>query len=94
MVFHILKQVKLSDYHRYHRNTIHRDEFGNEISCISVLRIVQYPDDNGYYLIYLDAELNELTDTWHESIEKAMEQAKFEFSVTSEDWENTVRSKE
>ena len=52
----------------------------------SALEIVQYPDDDAYYLLYLDDSGNELTDTWHETINDAKAQAEFEFSVAPSEW--------
>ena len=50
------------------------------------LIIVRFAD--GYNLIHLDAENHELTDTFHETVDHAMKQAAFEFSVESHDWED------
>jgi hypothetical protein len=50
------------------------------------LRISQYVGDPGFYLLYLDAEGNELTDTYHETLEKAMSQAEWEFDVRPDEW--------
>ncbi len=50
------------------------------------LKIIQYPADSGYYLIYLDKNGNELTDTYHETLQKAFEQAQWEFSVEPREW--------
>jgi hypothetical protein len=52
------------------------------------LEIVQIPpDNNGYYLIYLDANGSEMNDTWHESIDQAMDQANYEFGLLPGEWE-------
>jgi hypothetical protein len=58
------------------------------------LRIVQLPErpDAGYYLLYLDSEGMEMTDTWHESVAAAIEQAKFEFGLMPDDWNRTIHS--
>ena len=50
------------------------------------LKIVKYPDGFGYYLLYFDKQGNELTDTYHEQLEDAVSQAKWEFSVNIEQW--------
>jgi hypothetical protein len=44
------------------------------------------PDDGGYFLLYLDASGQSLTDTWHETVEAAREQARFEFEIDDDDW--------
>lgn len=55
------------------------------------LRIVQMteraPQYFCYYLLYYDANGNEMTDTWHEGVEEAMRQAAFEFEVQSHEWQ-------
>jgi hypothetical protein len=51
------------------------------------LEIVQLPPDSGFYLLYLDGNGAEMTDTWHESLEQAMDQANFEFGLLPNEWE-------
>ncbi len=58
-----------------------------EVPVPAELQIVYYPGYQGYYLLYLDEQGNELTDTWHATLEDAMAQADFEFEVKSDDWE-------
>jgi hypothetical protein len=41
---------------------------------------------SGFYLLYLDEHGKELTDTHHETVDDAFEQAEFEFGVTAEEW--------
>jgi len=53
----------------------------------AMLRIVQYDDDAGFYLFYCDEDGTEFTDTLHETVAKAKEQAKFEFNVQSDEWD-------
>lgn len=43
--------------------------------------------DGGFYLLYLDAEGEEQTDTWHETLDGALGQAEFEFGVRPDEWE-------
>jgi hypothetical protein len=43
------------------------------------LAIARYPDDDGYYLFYLDAEGDVVTDTYHDSLAGAVEQADYEY---------------
>ena len=50
------------------------------------LQIARYPDGDGYYLFYLDDNGQEMTDTYHDEVEGAMDQAKFEFSVPPSAW--------
>ena len=50
------------------------------------LRIVRLSGDVNFYLIHYDEAGNELTDTCHESINEALEQAEFEYGLTSDEW--------
>jgi hypothetical protein len=50
------------------------------------LEIIQFEGDKAYYLIYKDEFDQELTDTYHESLESAINQAEWEFNVKSTDW--------
>jgi hypothetical protein len=50
-----------------------------------MVEIVKLPSAPGYYLLYLDSAGNELTDTFHESVDQAIEQARFEFGLLA--WE-------
>ncbi len=64
---------------------------GIELPPPSWLKIARYEEDPaGFYLQYLDEELKELTDTYHDSIAGAMEQAQLEFGVTESDWMKIV----
>ena len=51
-------------------------------------QIVSY-DHEIFYLFYLDEAGYLITDTFHESLEKAFQQAEFEYSVPKEDWQRT-----
>ncbi len=44
--------------------------------------------DGGIYLLRFDQDGEYIADTWHETVEAAKEQAKFEFSVEDGDWED------
>jgi hypothetical protein len=59
-----------------------------ELPPPSELRIVRYEGDAGYYLLYIDRNGEELTDTYHDSLEGAMEQAEWEFEVRADQWKN------
>ena len=52
----------------------------------TTLRIVQYDGEAAFYLLYLDAAGNELTDTWHQTLDDAKHQAEFEFNVAPDEW--------
>lgn len=50
------------------------------------LAICKYPNSNGYYLFYCDSAWVDITDTYHETIEDAIEHAEFEYTNTENDW--------
>jgi len=50
------------------------------------LHIERYPEAQGVYLIYLDAEAEEITDTYHDTLSGAMAQAEWEYLVRKKDW--------
>jgi hypothetical protein len=53
---------------------------GLEVGGFASLAIAKYPQDSGFYLFYCDAEWAVITDTYHDSVTKAVDQAEFEFS--------------
>jgi hypothetical protein len=53
----------------------------------SALAICRYPDDEGYYLCHFDRAWEEITDTWHPTIDEAKEQAEFEYEGVSGTWQ-------
>ncbi|OQP51154.1 hypothetical protein A4H97_03370 [Niastella yeongjuensis] len=59
---------------------------GQLLTDIRILAICKYEDAPGYYLFYCGADWNEFTDTYHDSIEDAIDQAEFEFANTHSDW--------
>jgi hypothetical protein len=56
------------------------------------LEIVQVPPDTGYYLLYIDERGAEVSDTWHESLDRAMEQANYEFGLLAREWDREASS--
>lgn len=52
---------------------------GQEVSDFAALAIVKYDSDSGVYLFYCDKDWNSVTDTYHENVDRAIEQAEFEF---------------
>lgn len=59
---------------------------GQEQTDFSGLAICQYEGDDSFYLFYCDSDWKELTDTWHEDIESAKNQASFEFIGLERKW--------
>jgi hypothetical protein len=52
---------------------------GKEATDFAGLAIAQYRSGPGFYLFYCDDEWNAITDTYHDTIDAAIEQAEFEF---------------
>jgi hypothetical protein len=59
---------------------------GQPLLAPSKLQIVRFPGDEAVHLIHLDSNDVEQTDTWHESVVDAREQARLEFGVEPEQW--------
>jgi hypothetical protein len=58
--------------------TIHR--VGDQVAGpAAALVVCQYDGECDFYLFYCDAEWNVVTDTWHETMESALNQAAFEY---------------
>jgi hypothetical protein len=87
----VLRRVWLTDKHRTTGNTRHYRD-GTLVPAPAELRIVQHFGDTAFYLYYCDSSGREMTDTWHESLARAMAQAEWEFEVTPEDWETVTGS--
>jgi len=61
---------------------------GNEIiPQPTELRICQIEGDPGFYLLYLDENGSEQTDSYHMTLKDAMAQAQWEYCVDEADWE-------
>ena len=50
------------------------------------LKINKYQKGDGVYLVHYDEDQNEITDTFHDNVEDAIEQAKFEFGINEDEW--------
>lgn len=77
--------LDLDDKKDFPMRTIHRSQDGI-FPNPAALSIVQYENDQGFYLFYLDATGKEQTDTYHETLDSAFEQAEFEFGIKREVW--------
>jgi hypothetical protein len=55
---------------------------GVEAKDFAALAIATYDSDpHGVYLLYCDPSWNVITDTWHEDVAAAIDQANFEFGL-------------
>ena len=85
----VLASVRLATRHKPTKRTIHR--LGNELLPVpSELRVVQHPGDPGFLLLYLDEHQQEITDTYHLSLQAALEQAEFEFGIKPDEWRRSL----
>ena len=82
----VLREVQLDqDRHKPTGNTRHY--VGGELwEGASALRIFRYRDEEGFYLLSVNDDGDEVTDTWHQSLEDAVHQAEFEFDLKARDW--------
>lgn len=83
---HILYRVRLRSDHKRSGKTSHTIE-GIVADPPFELRIMQFSGDPGFYLVHLDKNEQEITDTYHESCGLAMAQAEYEFGIKTEDWQ-------
>ena len=56
----------------------------------SGLAICQYPNETGYFLFGCDANWKVISDTCHQTLEDAKDQAEFEYSGVSSTWQETA----
>jgi hypothetical protein len=81
----VLLEVRLADRHRPTGHTRHLKD-GQPVAPPVSLRIARDSNSDGVFLLYLDADDEEQTDTWHQSIGDAQDQASLEFGVQQSDW--------
>ncbi|MFI8977404.1 hypothetical protein ACIGO9_31310 [Nocardia asteroides] len=55
-------------------------EIENPDTEVAALAIAKYEGSSDYYLFYCNEAWVALTDTWHPSLESAIDQANYEFS--------------
>lgn len=78
-------RVRLRPEHQPTGNTRHTVN-GIAVEPPFELRILQFVGDSGFYLMHFNESEEELTDTYHETCQQAIEQAEFEFGIKKEDW--------
>lgn len=60
---------------------------GKTVGQTHVLKLVRIAgEEAGVYLIHYDCEGNEITDTFHASLEEGFAQAEFEFGLLARTW--------
>jgi hypothetical protein len=83
----VLKYAVVSSEVRPTGATRHERD-GAVLPAASALAVAKYDSEpeGSYYLFYLDPNGRVMTDTWHESVERALDQAAFEYQDLS--WQN------
>ena len=59
---------------------------GEVVGPLSRLAITKYAEGRGVYLFGCDLDWHSITDTFHDSVEEAMDQAEFEYRGTRATW--------
>jgi hypothetical protein len=52
-----------------------------------IVRLEVVEDGGGFYLFQFDINDRNRIDTWHDSVEEALDQAAFEYGIDREAWE-------
>ena len=55
------------------------------------LAICQYLGETAFYLFGCDEAWQTITDTWHETLEEAQDQAEFEYAGVTATWRTFVQ---
>jgi len=82
------KRVTLGPHHLKPGRTKHtiRDGKGKrEFAPFIALEIARYPNQPSCYLFHI-SENGEVADTWHQTLEEALDQAEYEFGVGRHEW--------
>ena len=82
-----VKFIKLKEKHKATNKVQHFSD-GNQIVDFKELRIVTYENDPGYLIIYFDSRGQEVSDTYHESLQQALDYARWEFNIEPLEWED------
>ncbi len=59
---------------------------GDLMGPMAGLAVCQYAGDQAFYLFGCDPDWQSLTDTWHQTLEEAQQQAEFEYEGVSKTW--------
>jgi hypothetical protein len=84
----ITKRVSLGPHRLRPGQTKHtkRDASGlREFPPFVALGVASYPKEQSCYLFHI-CENGEGTDTWHQTLEEALDQAEWEFGVQRNEW--------
>jgi hypothetical protein len=59
---------------------------GQLMGAMTGLAICQYDGEDAFYLFGCDADWQSVTDTWHQSLDDAKQQAEYEYEGISKTW--------
>lgn len=94
--YQIHRRIRLQPHHQPTGKTRHTSGTisengelirGPELPAPHALMIAQLSPDPGFYLLYLDESGEEITDTYHDTLENALDQATWEFNVEPDEWD-------
>jgi hypothetical protein len=84
-----MKRVALGGPHHLRtgrtRHTIKDANGIREFAPFVALEIASYPNTESCYLFHI-SENGEIADTWHQSVDEAIQQAEWELGVKREEW--------
>ena len=81
----LLRWSVIDERHRHNGNC--RQIVGGELQGPAAgLAICRSKGEKGCYLFGCDEQWNTITDTWHESLEDALQQAEFEYEGITKTW--------
>ena len=72
-----------------HRHTGNCEQIvaGELMGAAAGLAICQYEGEDSFYLFGCDENWETVTDTWHQTLQEAKEQAEFEYEGVSATWQ-------
>lgn len=65
------------------RHLLHGEPIGGPVS------VEIHQTDGGFFLLHIDSAGDSIADTWHQSLDDAKAQAKFEYEIVDSDWSST-----
>ena len=75
----------IDERHRPTGNCLHVVA-GEQQGSAAGIAICRMAGEDAFYLFCCDADWDTVSDTWHETLEKAKDQAEFEYEGISETW--------
>ena len=77
----VLAEMAISESQRKSSPVRHYRNSNYVSDQIARIKVVQFDEDSGYYIVYFDQEGNELNDTFFDTTELLKKNIKFEFGV-------------